>query len=179
MNLSAILRIFNGSQEVNTERLEDLSKNAYEIMLTTFPWANITPSLHKLLAHCTELIRDCNDGYGLNEYSEEAVESCNELILRDREPQSRKNSFTHNLKDVFTRILSQSDPLLASHRRRLICKHCGEIDHIRSDKCKVSKIPLLDQDKLVDSLLFNKLVLQLSILHNLNCNCLLTVCDTA
>ena len=32
-------------------------------LLTAFTRANITPTLHKLLAHCTELIRDCNDGY--------------------------------------------------------------------------------------------------------------------
>ena len=33
--------------------------------MTAFPWANITPSLHKLLAHCIELIRDCDEAYGL------------------------------------------------------------------------------------------------------------------
>ena len=86
----------------------------------------MTPSLHKLLAHCTELIRDCNDGYGLKEYSEEAIGSCNKLIRRYREHLSRKNSFTPSIKYVFTRLLCQSDPLLSSYRRILICKHCGK-----------------------------------------------------
>ena len=83
-NLSAILRIYNSSHEIDTEKLETLAKETYELIITTFPWANITP-LHKLLAHCTELIRDCNDGYGLKECLEEAVEACNKLIRRFRE----------------------------------------------------------------------------------------------
>ena len=49
-----------------------------------FPWANITHTLHKLLAHCTELIRNCNDGFGLKEISEEAIEACNKLIRKYR-----------------------------------------------------------------------------------------------
>ena len=64
MNLSVILRIFNSNQEVETDKLDILCKQNYELILTTFPWASITPSLHKILAHCTELIRDCNGGYG-------------------------------------------------------------------------------------------------------------------
>ena len=156
-NLSAILRIYNSHCEVHTEKLDSLCKDTYELILTAFPWANITPSLHKLLAHSTELIRDCNDGYGLKEYSEEAVEACNKLIRRFREHLSRKNSFTSNIKDVFTRLLSQSDPLLSSYRRTLVCKHCGEIGHIRNMKCKGSQMPSLDQDKIVDSLMFQNL----------------------
>ena len=73
MNLSVILRVFNNSQEVESEKMDVLCKQTYELILTAFPWASITPSLHKILAYSTELIRDCNDGYGLKEYSEEAV----------------------------------------------------------------------------------------------------------
>ena len=85
MNLSVILRIFNSNQEVETDKLDILCKQTYELILTTFPWASITPSLHKIWAHCTELIRDCNGGYGLKEYSEEGLEACNKLIRRYRD----------------------------------------------------------------------------------------------
>ena len=156
-NLSAILRIYNSSHEIDTEKLETLVKETYELILTAFPWANITPSLHKLLAHCTELIRDCNDGYGLKEYSEEAVEACNKLIRRFREHLSRKNSFTSNIKDVVNRLLSQSDPFLSSYRRTLVCKHCGQIGHIRNMQCKGNQMPSLEQEKLVDSLMLQNL----------------------
>ena len=43
----------------------------YLLILDTFPWVGITPSLHKLLAHSEELIRECNSGCGLKSFSEE------------------------------------------------------------------------------------------------------------
>ena len=61
-NLSAILRVYNSSQEINDYNLEELCKTTYETILVDFPWASITPTLYKLQAHCTEIIRECNDG---------------------------------------------------------------------------------------------------------------------
>ena len=59
-------------------------------MLDCFPWASITPTLHKLLAHSEELIRETNSGYILKCFSEEGTESCNKLIRKYRESLSRK-----------------------------------------------------------------------------------------
>ena len=50
-NLSVVLRIYNSDREINTERLDILCKETYEYIVINFSWANITPSLHKLLAH--------------------------------------------------------------------------------------------------------------------------------
>ena len=76
-NLSAILRVYNSKQTDNTDQLEILCKNTYEMIIVDFPWVNVTPTLHKLLAHCLEPIRDCNNGRGLKEFSEEGLEACN------------------------------------------------------------------------------------------------------
>ena len=83
-NLSAFLRSFCSSRQINTLAHGLLCQETYELSVITFTWANITPSLHKLLAHSTELIRDCNNGFGLKELSEEGVESCNKLIRKCR-----------------------------------------------------------------------------------------------
>ena len=46
MNLSVILRVFfNSSQEVETEKMDVLCKQTYELILTAFPCSSITPSL--------------------------------------------------------------------------------------------------------------------------------------
>ena len=79
-NLSAILRSFSSSREIITDTQGLLCQETYEFIIVKFPWVNITPSLHKLLAHSTELIRDCISGFGMKEFSEEAVESCNEMF---------------------------------------------------------------------------------------------------
>ena len=80
-NTSAIQRVFNSSQRIDAAKLNTLGKYTYEFILTERPWVNITPSHHKLLAHCVELIETCNNGHGMKEYSEEALEACNKFII--------------------------------------------------------------------------------------------------
>ena len=87
--LAAILRIFNSSQLVKTADLGKLCKDTYLLVLYSFPWASITPTLHKLLAHSKELIWETNSGYGLKCFSEEGTESCNKLIRKYRGNLSR------------------------------------------------------------------------------------------
>ena len=38
-----------------------------------------------------------------------------------------------------------------------MCKRCGEIGHIRKERCIGDKVSSLDQDKLLDSLLFKEI----------------------
>ena len=92
-------------------------------------------TLHKLLAHSEELIRDTNSGYGLKSFSEEGTESCNELIRKYRENLSRKSSFEGNIIDVFVRLVSQSDPVLIGYRKNLFCERCGQSGHTMRTKC--------------------------------------------
>ena len=58
--LAAILRVYNSCRKVNTVELGKLCKDTYLLILDSFPWASITPTLHKLLAHSEELIRESN-----------------------------------------------------------------------------------------------------------------------
>ena len=98
--LAAILKIFKSSQLVNTSDFGKLCRDTYLLMLDSFPWASITPTLHKLLAHSEQLIRETNSGYGLKSFSEEGTESCNKLIRKYRENLSRKNRFESNIIDI-------------------------------------------------------------------------------
>ena len=151
-NLSVILRIFSCNRKIDTNELDTLCKETYEYILTHFPWVNITPSLHKVLAHSTELIRDCNDGFGMKDFSEEAVESSNKLIRRYREHLARKNSFTVNIRDIFVRLLSHSDPVLNIFRYFVTCTHCGELSSICNQRCRPTPT-LTEQEELFKSLL--------------------------
>ena len=58
-NLSGILRVFNSSHKIDTTQLNILCNDTYEfiVFIVNFHRANITPSLHKLLAHSAELIQ--------------------------------------------------------------------------------------------------------------------------
>ena len=70
-----------------------------------------------MLAHAPNIISGFNNGLGLEQLSEEGLEESNKLIRRYRERLSRKFSFQDNIKDVFTRMLCQSDPVLSQNRK--------------------------------------------------------------
>ena len=86
-------------------------------MLDSFPWASITPTLHKLLEHSEQLIRETNSDYGFKSFSEEGTESCHKFIRNYRENLSRKNSFESKIIDIFVSLASQSDAVLVGYRR--------------------------------------------------------------
>ena len=83
--LSTILRIFNSDTRINTFEFGNLCKKTYMLILDSFPWANILPTLHKVLAYSEELLREINAGYGFKRFSEEGSEACNKLVRRYRE----------------------------------------------------------------------------------------------
>ena len=120
INLSVILLIYNSDREINTERIDVLCKETYESIVIHFPWANITPSLHKLLTHCSELIRSCNNCHGMKDFS---VEVCNKLIRKYREHLARKFSFSSNTRDIFIRLLCNNDPVLNTLEKLLSVKN--------------------------------------------------------
>ena len=105
------------------------------LILDSFPWANISPTLHKVLAHSEELLREMNAGHGFKCFSEEGSEACCKLIRRYREHLARKTSFEDNIIDVFVSLASESDPVLVESRSKLICDRCGEHGHTKRTRC--------------------------------------------
>ena len=91
--LSAILRVVSSGRRIDTNRLEIICTDADLLILDTFPWASISPTLHKLLAHSEEILRDLNSGQGLKAFSEEGSEATNKLIRK----YLHRTSFQKNL----------------------------------------------------------------------------------
>ena len=108
-NLAIILRIMNSNERIDTIKLEVFCKDAYELIINSFPWVSITLTIHKLLAHIVELIRDHNEGYGLKNFSDEALEASNKYLRRFRENLARKTSYQDNIRDVIVRLGEFSD----------------------------------------------------------------------
>ena len=69
INLVVVLRIFNSDERIDDEKSATLCSDTYEHIIETFPWANINPTLHKVLAHSAQLIEKHNRGTGLKSLS--------------------------------------------------------------------------------------------------------------
>ena len=92
LGLCAVVKVINSQKrKVNVEKLRILAQEVNLKIVTTFPWAAISPSVHRILAHSWEVI-EMNDGFGLGDASEEGLEALNKLIRQMRTHGARKNS---------------------------------------------------------------------------------------
>ena len=85
--------------------------------MIAFPWASITPTLHKVLAHSPQIIEEYNEGRGMKSFSKEGLEACHKYIRHFREQLARKTSFEANIQDIFTRLIAQSDYFSVTQRK--------------------------------------------------------------
>ena len=69
-----------------------------------------------------ELIIKINEGRGMKSLSEEELEASHKYVRRYRELLSRKNSYIDNIRDVFVRLLCQSNYLEFLLRKSLVKK---------------------------------------------------------
>ena len=84
LGLCTAVKVINSQKrKVNIEKLRDLTKDVNLKIVEHFPWAIISPSVHRILGHAWERIQ-YNDGYGLGNVSKEALEALNKWIRRFR-----------------------------------------------------------------------------------------------
>ena len=138
LNLFVILRtISSKSHTIDIDNLGILCKVTYIDVLRNFPWVDLSPTAHKILAHAAELVTK-NGGKGLGNMSEEGLEACNKLIRRFRASWTLQTSDDANLRDLIKKMWLVSDHYFSSFRKTLKCLKCGSSRHQR--KCPVRDI---------------------------------------
>ena len=140
LNLEIILRIISSkNRKIDLDLFAALCTKTYIDILTHFKWADLTPSLHKVLAHAPELV-DKNMCMGLGDLSEEGLEACHKIMRRFRSCWTLQLNDNANLKDLLRKMWLVSDPLFYSYRRTIKCPKCGNTGHQKN-------CPLLPQDR--------------------------------
>ena len=119
LGLSATVKVINSQkQRVNTEKLRELTQEVYLRIVKCFPWAAVSPSVHRVLAHSWQVIR-LSDGFGLGDLSEEGLEALNKQIRDMRAHGSRKDSTEHNFEDTFNHLWDRSRPTIVEMEREI------------------------------------------------------------
>ena len=137
MNLNIILRIISSKDRlIDTEKFGNLCTSTYVNILTYFAWADLTPTVHKILSHSMQLIQN-NSGLGVGHLSEEGLEAQHKIIRRLRAAWTLQSSDDANLKDLIKKMFLISDPLFYSYRRSIKCPKCGLMGHQR--KCPMNE----------------------------------------
>ena len=119
LGLCAAVKIINSQKrKVNVEKLRKLVMEVNRKIVQLFPWAIVSPSVHRILAHCWEVIL-LNDGYGLGGESEEGLEALNKYIRERREHGSRKDSTENNFTDTYNHLWDRSRPKIIEMERKI------------------------------------------------------------
>ena len=133
---------------VKIDMVKQLGQQLMVFYKQNFPFAMISPSVHQMCAHSWELF-SMTDGKPIAVYAEQSVEAWNKHIRAFKSgPSSRARqcSIKLNTRDIFTRMLVQSHPIIASKRRVLKCKRCEKHGHtIRS--CPMNVATVQDAEK--------------------------------
>ena len=112
LGLCATVKVINSQKHhINTDRLRELTQEVYEKIVLCFPWAVISPSVHRILAHSWEVIQ-LNSGFGLGDLSEEGLEALNKLIRAMRAHSSRKDSTMNDFSDTFNHLWDRYRPTI-------------------------------------------------------------------
>lgn len=117
LGLCAITRVISSQhQKIDTDKYRKFSTELSLRIVTAFPWAVISPSLHRVLAHGWERI-EMHKGLGLGGISEEGLEAQNKHIRYLREHGARKTSTEENFHDVWVHLWKKSSPTLCKMDR--------------------------------------------------------------
>ena len=112
IGLCAIIRVLNSQNRcINLPLYQNLCTSTYLRICETFPWAVISPSIHRVLAHSWEKI-EMNGLYGLGSESEEGLEAQNKFIRHLREHGARKTSTEDNFSDTWNHLWRKSCPVI-------------------------------------------------------------------
>lgn len=113
---SVILRALSSGYDVNIEQFEKYAEETRELYLSLYSWYYMPVTLHKILFHAGDIIRNC--WVPIGQLSEEAHEALNKNYRRFREHNTQKISRIATNKDLLRMLLISSDPLITSYRKK-------------------------------------------------------------
>ena len=97
------------------QKFGDYCKKIKNIYVENLNWYHLSPSLHRILEHGSEIIQLFPKTLTSGHLSEEPAESSNKDVKSYQTQHSRQNDPTLRNIDVFHRMLDRSDPKISNH----------------------------------------------------------------
>jgi len=109
-----ILEVISSGHKINTEKYSKYATDTVEMYVRLYPWHPMTPTMHKILIHGANEIK--NALLPIGQHSEEAAEARNKYFRLYRQDFARKFSRVSCNLDVLNRLLLSSDSFLTGMR---------------------------------------------------------------
>ena len=109
VNIARIISAFKCKKELKLDKLEEFCWETYRLYYELYPWARMSPTVHKLLK------RDISRQLLLPQayYAEDANKSWHKLYRQNMTLHARQNSRENRISDVFNRAIYFSDPKIS------------------------------------------------------------------
>ena len=88
---------------VNVPKFFKVCKEAYVLFIETFPWARMSGTIHRGLAHSWEFI-EANGGYGLGGICEEGGEHLHKIVRYLKDHGARCTSTEDSCEDMMNHV---------------------------------------------------------------------------
>lgn len=111
VRLSKILSAFSAREQIDYDKLEQYCLETNKLFYETFPWAQMRPSVHKLLVHGCQIARTFR--YSQLYYAEDAIEHWHQLHRKHSITHSRQTSRSLKLKDMASYSIYSTDPVIS------------------------------------------------------------------
>ena len=119
LGICTLVKVINSQKRrVNVDMVRRLGQQTNLLIVKRFPWAAISPSVHRILGHSWGVMQ-LNDCFGLGGQSEEGLEALNKNIRSIRSRGARKDSTVHNFTDVFNHLWDRSRPVIVEMERKI------------------------------------------------------------
>lgn len=113
-NFSVILKALSCMRPLDYGKFKKFCRDTADIWIDNYPEHKMTPSVHKVLAHSTDIMQNLN--LPIAYFSEEAAEASNKIHRNNKEHHGRQTSRADNIHDILDRPLCMSDPYLSTLR---------------------------------------------------------------
>lgn len=115
---AVILDAVCSGYHINLTAFEKYCQQTADIYIGLYSWYYMPVTVHKLLFHSTEIIKNCIVPIG--QLSEEAQEARHKECRRYREHNTQKKSRSATNKDLLRMLLVSSDPVVSSYRQKYV-----------------------------------------------------------
>ena len=110
-NLALILRAYRCKKELNLKEMKKFSRDTYDLHYSLYSWAQMNPSMHKLLIHGCDIVRQFPMPIAF--YAEDASESSHKIYRDTLKNHSRQSNRQYHIEDTFNRMIYLTDPIIS------------------------------------------------------------------
>ena len=108
-NIVTILLLFKCKAYIDSNEVENLCLKTYNMHYNLYPWARMSPTVHKLLMHGCQIARKFP--LPIAYFAEDAGESWHKYYRKNMIMHARQTSKANRLQDVFDRAIYLTDPM--------------------------------------------------------------------